>query len=63
TGLLDTGGPQALPARLAQLGAAIAADPVLAAALRTRGKPPPGLQERLNAQLAQVLGEPATAVV
>lgn len=63
TGLLDTGGPQALPARLAQLGAAIAADPVLAAALRTRGKPPPGLQERLSAQLAQVLGEPATAVV
>lgn len=62
-GLLDAGGPQALPAKLTQLGAAIDADPALAAALRTRGKVPPGLQERLRTQLAQVLGELPTAVV
>ena len=62
-GLLDAGGPQALPARLVQLGTAIAADPALAAALRTRGKVQSGLQERLCTQLAQVLGEPATTVV
>lgn len=62
-GLLDAGGPQALPAKLTQLGAAIDADPALAAALRTRGKVPPGLQERLRTQLAQVLGELPTAVI